>query len=333
MSRTRFFVLAAVLTLFASNITLAGNYIDDAVTTLKRSQHVYVAPGTENTTGNTAASLQKNLTKNDVIVLVMFPASATEQLGMEPPDIAKTLSEKLGDKYIIGLAVGGQVVGYAPSLPNGVAADRMEKANGISYNNPVNALVTFANYMHSWLAENPPPKDSPLSPTKDGGTSTAAIIMVAFAAAVAVTFVYYFFFGGKTDDSNRTKFEAPDQIEGLLNKIAKQRLQTTDAGLRGTLLQLCEVLEKHFKASTGDKNHEINTMTQRLTEVTTVMVDYLKMQKDPILYRDPERRMKRARESIADYTQSVISSIQQGNDIALIQFDTRTNRLEAERYR
>ena len=153
--------LAFVLALLAPNVAFAADYIKDAAEALKKSS-VYVAPGTEGTDRDTAGKLQTRLRSDDNIVLVMLPSAAEAEIGADITTIATRLSQELGNQRIIGLAVGNKVVGYALSLPSGVAADRMRRARSVS-NDPITALGTFAQNIHIWQAENPQPQPSPSS--------------------------------------------------------------------------------------------------------------------------------------------------------------------------
>jgi hypothetical protein len=145
--------IAVVMLLIATSTVFAQDYITDAVNALKNAP-VYVAPGTEGTDNDTAGKLQSMLRNNDNIVLIMLPEGA--ETGTDISTIVVSLSEKLGNKYIIGLAVGKKVIGYAPTLASGIAADQMRRANSVS-NDQVTALGTFAQNIHLWQADNPHP--------------------------------------------------------------------------------------------------------------------------------------------------------------------------------
>lgn len=136
--------LVAVLTLISP--VLAQDYINDAAQALQQAR-VYVALGTEGTDTYTESRLEARLNSNDNIVLVMMPSSAEADTGADAFTIASRLSEKLGNRRIIGLAVGNTVVGYAPYMPAGVAADQMRRAQSVS-NDPVTALSTFTLNIH-----------------------------------------------------------------------------------------------------------------------------------------------------------------------------------------
>ncbi|MBP7928036.1 hypothetical protein KAZ57_02725, partial [Patescibacteria group bacterium] len=115
-----FFLIA--LAFFAPKITHSQDYITDAVEALQTTR-VYVAPGTDGTDAYTAGMLLDRLKSDDRLLLVMLPAEAGAETDIFT--IASSLSEKLGDQHIIGLAVGREVIGYSKLMPVGAAADKM----------------------------------------------------------------------------------------------------------------------------------------------------------------------------------------------------------------
>ncbi|KKU32581.1 hypothetical protein A3K29_05705 [Candidatus Collierbacteria bacterium RIFOXYB2_FULL_46_14] len=136
----------------------AGDYVSDAIEALKTS-NVYVAPGATGTEYDTQSQLGKFLTPGDNIVLVMLPPEALA--GTDLYTIARSISEGLGNQKTVGLAVGREVIGYSVLLPEGVAWDKMQRASSVS-NDPVTALITFTQNVHSWLSENPLPTPTPV---------------------------------------------------------------------------------------------------------------------------------------------------------------------------
>jgi len=184
--------LAVVLALLAQNAVFAGDYITNAVQALRHSP-VYVDPNTEGTDGDTAGKLQTRLNSDDNIVLVMLPSTAETELSADIHTIANRLSEQLGDQHIVGLAVGNKVVGYALSLPSGVAADQMRRAQSVS-NDPITALGTFVQNIHLWQKEHPQPTPTPLpQPLNSSETSLhikiAAVLLMIFMIGLALSVV------------------------------------------------------------------------------------------------------------------------------------------------
>ncbi|KKS94488.1 MAG: hypothetical protein UV68_C0011G0019, partial [Candidatus Collierbacteria bacterium GW2011_GWC2_43_12] len=141
------------LSLLVPRSVSAGDYVIDAIEALKAS-NVYVAPGTEGTDYDTANKLEKTLITDDNIVLVMLPSDAL--VGTDLYTIARRISEGLGNQKTIGLAVGREVIGYSLILPEGVASDKMMRANSVSHNS-VAALITFTQNIHSYVMYNPQP--------------------------------------------------------------------------------------------------------------------------------------------------------------------------------
>lgn len=156
------FLIALVLSfLIPRGVVSAGDYVSDAIEALKTSS-VYVAPGTPGTDYGTPSNLGKFLTPNDNIVLVMLPPEALTSTDLYT--LARRISEGLGNQKTVGLAVGREVIGYSAFLPEGVASDKMHRANSVS-NDPITALITFTQNIHSWLEQNPQPTPTAIPPT------------------------------------------------------------------------------------------------------------------------------------------------------------------------
>lgn len=161
-------VVVAFLLFFMTTVVLAVDYITEAVQALKVAP-VYVALGVEGTDNYTAGKLQSMLREGDSIVLVMLPKEALADTDILT--LVTSLSNELNDRYIIGLAVGEEVVGYAPMLPTGVGADQMKRADSVS-NDPITALITFVQNIHTWQAKNHQPTITPSSTPSPQPTPT-----------------------------------------------------------------------------------------------------------------------------------------------------------------
>ncbi len=328
----------AVLVLLAPTMVLAQDYITDATEALKNAP-VYVAPGTDGTDNDTAGKLQTRLNKDDTIVLVMLPSAAEAELGADISTIAARLSEKLGNKHIIGLAVGNNVVGYAPTLPAGVAADQMRRAKSVS-NDPVTALGTFTQNMHTWQERNPhptvQPTVSPLDQSEEGGLSWVAwlgIGVAGFFAVVGLAFLAARVTEDTPADRERTRFKAPDQVRDLLDKIARTRGQVGDKELSGTLYQMCLDLEKYFESNSKDKKRDSHFFRDRLTEVSEVLAKYIHVQQNPRYYYEPGAELERGKTSIIDFSKYVLDAIRRGHAADLLDYKVNTNILKAQRFR
>jgi hypothetical protein len=212
--RAKALALAILFALFHSTI-YAEDYITAALLSLQQSP-VYVAPSTDNTDKDTAGKLQTRLTKDDDLILVMLPAVAETELKADITIIATRLSEGLGNQRIIGLAVGKKVIGYAPQLPVGVAADQMKRAESVS-NDPVTALSTFVQNVHLWQAANPKPRILPFETPKEGG-SPWLIWSGSFLGVTATSLVVMAIIRRRMRVQNtriRTRFDAPDRVRSL----------------------------------------------------------------------------------------------------------------------
>ncbi len=339
-------VVLVLMVLLAPSSVLAGiDYITEAVKAIELSR-VYVAPVTEGTDSFTAGKLQARLRADDNIVLVMLPAAAEKELGMTISEIANRLSERLENKRIIGLSVGRKVVGLAPGLPVGVAADQMRRAESVS-NDSVTALATFIQNVHIWQAEqqrlNPTPTPRPTpkpiatpapESSQENGLPWYLILvgLVGFAIAVSVGNLIT---RGTTDQTgiNRTRFKAPDQVKDLLAKIVKERDRVNDRELKDALYQMCVDIEKYFSSSSKEKERDALFFKDRLTEVTKVLAKYIEVQQSPRYFYEPEKELSRGKESIVDFSQYVLDSIRRGHAADLLDYTVNTKILQAQRYR
>lgn len=326
--------LVVALALLAPTPVFA-DYISDAASALQDAS-VYVVPGTEGTDNDTAGKLQGRLDKDDHIVLVMLPATAEEELGADINTIAARLSEELEHQRIIGLAVGKDVVGYAPALPTGVAADQMRRADSVS-NDPVTALGTFAQNMHIWQEDNPEPIPLLDPPQEEGGSSW--IMWVVFGVIAAIVFLIVIVFPIAISDQDtseskeRTSFKAPDQVKDLLAKIVRARHQVHDGALQETLYQMCVHIERYFDRSSSDKKRDSSFFKERLTEVANVLDKYIDVQGSPLYYFEPEDELHRGKSAITDFAHYVLDAIRRGNAADLVDYKVNTKILEAQRHR
>lgn len=327
-------VVLTVLALLAPQVVFA-DYITDAAQALQQAP-VYVAPDTEGTDRDTASKLQARLNKDDNIVLVMLPAAAEARLGADITTIASRLSEELGNRRIIGLAVGNNVVGYAPSLPAGVAADQMRRARSVS-NDPLTALGTFAQNMHIWEAENPQPKPEPFdSPDGEKGGGSF-LVWLGIAAGIVFTIIIATAMLGsirtQQPSTERTRFRAPDQVRDLLAKIARERKQINDQELKSVLYQMCVDLERYFSKSSKDKKRDALFFIDRLNEVARVLTKYVEVQENPRYFEEPAVELERGKTSITDFSKYVLTSIRRGHAADLLDYKVDTDILQAQRYR
>lgn len=333
-------VKVAALVVFLALLAPApvfADYISDAASALQDAS-VYVAPNTEGTDNDTAGKLQGRLDEDDHIVLVMLPATAEEELGADINTIAARLSEELEHQRIIGLAVGKDVVGYAPALPTGVAADQMRRADSVS-NDPITALGTFAQNMHIWQEDHPEPIPSFDSPQEEGGSSWLLWVIGVTAGSV-VLIIILFLIGAVVNNTTtdrpskeRTSFKAPDQVKDLLAKIVRARHQVHDGALQETLYQMCVDIERYFVKSSSDKKKDSSFFAARLTEVANVLDMYINVQGSPRYYLEPENELSRGKSAVTDFAHYVLDAIRRGNAATLVDYKVNTKILEAQRHR
>lgn len=325
-------VLAAVSALLVSGMAFSADYLHGAAEALKNTK-VYVFPGTEGTDKDTAAGLQSRLTSDDNIVLVMFPSVVETELGVDINAIAESLSRELSNQRIIGLAIGKKVVGYAPTLPIGVAADQMKRAESVS-NDPLTALGTFAQNIHIWQREHPGPQpNQPSEPTNSGPGGLGLIIGIGLVALVVILF--FVKASSRTDESSkpRTRFDAPGHVRDLLSRISVQREQVYDRILKDALYQMCVDIERYFRTSSKDKDKDALTFEQLLNQVLQVLDKYIDIQENKRYYTSPDDLLRKGRESIVGFSAYVLESIRRGHSVELMEYNVGTDILGAQRYR
>jgi hypothetical protein len=322
------------LVLLVAQSALAADYIAEAAAGLAHSS-VYVAPGTAGTDSNTAAALGARLTAGDGIVLVMLPAGASAELGLDIPTIAARLSEALGGKRIIGLAVGDELAGYAPSLPSGVASDQMHRAQSVS-NDPITALGTFAGNIHIWQGEHPTPTPAPVPPapgSESGSGFPIAILLVMIVVLIGGAWLAFVLASGKLTEQvvDGTRFNAPGPVRDLLARIALEGDRVEDPTLSRTVRQICVDIEHYFASSSGDMKGDSALFSKNLTDVDRVLTKYIDVQDNRRYYKDPDSLMVQVKEALDDFSDYVITSIRNGNEVALRAYKLNAYVLSAQR--
>ena len=310
-------ILSSALAILVPCAALAAtDYVSNAADGLAHSS-VYVAPGTGGTNADTAGKLAARLTTSDNIVLVMLPASAEADSGLDIATIASKLSDKLGNGKIIGIAVGNKVVGFAPSLPTGVAADQMQRASSVS-NDPFTALGTFVQNIHSWQTAHPAPTPAPSGSDSGGGIPWFLVIVVIACLLVAAA-AFVAFVGGSHSESasGQPHFDAPGPVRNLLVQIAGKRDQIDDPALSRLVYQICLDIEHYFKTSTVNRKSDSATFAKSLTEIDDIVTKYIEVQDNARYYTNPSQWLAKERGSLEDFSAFVLKSIQDGNDVAL----------------
>lgn len=306
-----------------------GDYITAAANALQRGP-VYVAPNTEGTDSGTAGKLQEVLSSDDNIVLVMLPADAKVKLGVaDISAVASRLSDKLG-KRIIGLAVGNEVAGYAPTsiLPRGVAMDQMSRANNVS-NDPITALITYAENMHQWEAANPQPTPSPSHSSQSNGPPGIVwfLIVGGFVLALLCCAFAVVNAGGAQASTEEIPLSPADQIRNLLVQIRGDSEQVNDSEFRKTLRRLCADVELYLQPSPAER--DFSFMRDRLSEVSTILPQYIKIQGG--LWESSESAevsLGIGKKAIADFSRHVHEALVRGNDAVLLNYKSIAGTLE-----
>ena len=321
-------VFFLILVLMAPVKSAFADYISDAVQALEEAS-VYVSPGTERTNQETASMLQSRLEKDDNIVLVMLPVSATAELGADPYTIAIRLSEALGDQRIVGVAVGNDVVGYAPTLPEGVASDLMRRADSVS-NDPVTALITFTQNVHRWQVENPPPTPPVEIQSPEGWpwwvylAITIVIILLGIAAGS-------FLLTTSVSEEDKGYDKVPQPAKDLLRQIAVKGISVHDYQLKSALDQMCADIKAYFQSRKTNEGEDLLSFNYILTEIDEILDTYLKVLKSERGYRDHTKLLQQGKEELIETCEFILTSIQEHNSEALTSYRRSIYALAARR--
>lgn len=329
----KLFVVFIVLMLLLSQKVSAQedfDYITDVLKALEKN-NVYVDPSIDGPDKTVTAKLQKIIKSSSNIVLVVLPDDAGEEGDIH--SIAIEISKKKGTEYIIGISVGNEVLGYAPSLPAGVAADQMKRADSVS-NDPVTALFTFSQNMNSWLAKNPQP--TPTLVYEDGKEPmrlTPLIMILLISGVSSMFYVLHILIRPKKPDNEKTNFKAPSQIKTLLSEISKSRESIRDDEFKEILQTMCLDIERYFTDESEDKDRDAVSFKERLVDVLEVVQKYVEIQNNQRYFYEPETQMRKGKESVRDFSVHVLESIRQGNAAELLDYKVNSNILQAQRYK
>lgn len=247
--KPRLFLILVFLSFLIPRMVSAQtvDYVSLAIEALKTS-NVYVAPGTPGTDYNTPSNLSKFLSPDDNIVLVMLPPEALA--GTDMYSIAQKISAGLGDQKTIGLAIGREVIGYSTLLLEGVASDKMLRADSVS-NDPVTALIIFTQNVHSWLKDHPLPTPTPIPtaiptprPTMEPIELPKAedvswpVWLVLLLVVVALGFLLNRVFGvAKVERKRQRRFNGLEGIRRSIQDIEVDVAKIVDRKIRNELDQ------------------------------------------------------------------------------------------------
>lgn len=325
-------VLLAVL--FATAISARAQEVpslSEIAESLQQSP-IYVGEGFPGVDDAVISRLDRQLYDDDQILLVLLPRVEYEAFTAD--DLARDLSELLGDQHIVGLALGDEVVVHAPVLPTGVGTDLMDRATSLANNNPVTALSTFVQNVHKWQADNPmpTPPPPPVEQTEENGEEGSSVAWYALGLGLAGAFVaailWIRIMRGRGFSVGAQAVRG--QIGSTLNAIQQQRNQVHDYELR----QIIDGLVQDVHRFLSDKSRhlsELENLGDRLEDVEEILVQYLDIQDNRIYHRRADERMQTGKEAIRAFKDSVLEKILQGSDQQLLSFRLNTNILLAEK--
>lgn len=329
----KLFLFFIVLILLLSQKVSAKDNFDYITNVLKALEdtNVYVDPSIDGPDKTVTAKLQKIIKSSSNVVLVVLPDDAGEEEDIH--SIAIEISNKKGTEYIIGISVGNEVLGYAPSLPAGVAADQMKRADSVS-NDPVTALFTFSQNMNSWLAKNPQP--TPTVVYEDGKKPfefTPLIMILLVSGVSSMFYVLHILIRPKKPDDEKTNFKAPSEIRTLLGEISKSRENIDDYEFKDILQTMCLDIERYFTNESEDKDRDAESFKERLSDVLEVVQKYVEIQNNQRYFYEAQEQMIRGKDSVRDFSIHVLESIRQGNAAELLDYKVNSNILQAQRYK
>jgi hypothetical protein len=308
--------------------------VDTAIAQLKAGASVYVQPGTEGTSPDTTTSLKRALKEDDHIILLILPAtgSSTESIGQ----VAQRIDAATDHKFTIGLAQGGNVIGYSTILPESVASDAMERAKSIAPNQ-TEALLTYARVIHDWQAAHPSPSASPSTegdaergfnwwPPTIGGAIGAIIGTVAFRVIRRRN-------AGFRARSVVANFESsPPAIRTKLQDLLMYGQQVRDESLQQEITSIANNINDFFelsRASHRETSDDAKVYASYLEIIAEALRKYVFIQRKPHLFKDSDEQMKEASAEIKKFGGFVLSSIQRSNDVDLRSFKSSIATLKA----
>jgi hypothetical protein len=320
--------LAAVLAIVLAPLlipwpAIATDPLNDALAALKQAP-VYVAIGTAGTDKDTAGILTRQLTDGDTIVLVMLPASSnTNDSAL---DFAKKLSDGLGSGRIIGLAIGSDVVAYAPQLPAGVPSDLMNRAVSVS-TTTAETLGTFVRNVHDWQAAHPQPKPADASnQAKDSGLAWWLWLIIV----LVLCGIGWFSYDRLWDKASRRQLKlrySPRPVRNLLSSLLDLQPRIEDASVRADITQICKDIEYYFRRN---RDVESSMLLHHLENVRKVLVQYIDIQDIPARYaRNSQSLLDEGAQAIREFAQFILETARQNNGEPMAEFSVNTEILRA----
>lgn len=328
MGRILLLVIAIVGTFPAA--AKADDQVDAAVQGL-RSSNVYVAPGTPGTTADTAVDLKQALRPGDSVVLVMLPDTT-----QSAAQVADQIDQATNHKYIIGVSVGDEVRGESDLLPDGQAADLMQRANSVA-TSPEETLVTFTQLTHSWQAQHPSEVKTPVS--SDPGSSFPLVFVIIAVSLVGIVGGFFARRRLSHDDVDRVVIRrSPDNVKDLLEQLQQFKVGIHDEQLRRLIDDICRDTEEFFLRTRPDKGHDTRsesaTFVKQLEPLRDTLKRYVDIQNNGRYYNgDPVKLMRLGFDAVEAFSGFVLESVRRENASALTNFKVDSQILDATRYR
>ncbi len=315
-----------------STMASAAGPLDDVLACLKQ-QAVCVMEGAEDATPDTPRELASQLANDDRIVIVMLPASSVASINGGLSAVARSLDEATQQHYIISLSAGDEAVGYSSILPPGVAADLMERAVSVSTNMP-ETHGTFARNIHNWQEVHPeatpPPPTSPDEDEFPVGILSIGVLFFAGGIGFIVTRRRQL---ARERRERIPQFTAPHAVKELLEAIMMLRHQINDTAFSSQLEQTCRDTDAYFMRNQQSRHigADIEMFSGHLQRVLDVLSQYIDVQNHPRYYRTPTASMAQGRTAVEGYAAFVLSNIQRGVDLRMVDFTVNTDILSTQR--
>lgn len=280
------------------------------------------------------------LTKDDSIIIAMWPAGAKAPAPAELSELARRIDDQTGNKYIIGLSVGDKVVGHSSVLPPGIAADQMMRAKNVS-TTTVETHFTFITNIQAWLHQNPAVTLPPPDPLPSENTSPVEGIYFPWEGmlgGVAATGALLWFFRRRNKVVQGKNEEVPfagipQDVRELLGRVMELRRSVNDTELQATIEQACGDTHQYFRRNTEPEfvKSDAEQFCGHLESVRQVLERYIDVQGHPRYYSDPEAAMQQGHEAIEGFADFVLQSIRRGTSARLVMYTVQTDILSAQR--
>lgn len=333
-------VFAVLVTLVAAAPAYAGAYLDEAVAALK-SAPVFVAAGTEGTNPNTAIGLKGQLNDGDNIVIAMLPEKAASEFGGEAQTFAQLLDDVTGKQHIVIVSIGDDVAASTRLLPEGVAADQLNRAASVSTSTQ-ETIVTFIRNVHSWQSAHPEEVAKRQPESEKGEEIPWDLVILSCASLFSLISTLLVVVsvrrrGRRQPADPKIKLRSPDQLRDELRGILDRRAQIRDQALRETITRLVQDTEELFKrlranAKPAAVDEATTNFESHLQSLLSVLDQYIDVQNNPRYYEHPADALHDGREAIDGFAEYALNSARRAGRQNLTAFRVNTKILSAQKY-